>query len=926
PLSFAQVPAAQVPIPDPRSPTAVITTPSGKKMVAFAGKPTPLFWADDIRQINQLDDYKRTGLNTVVVRLTWRAGAGGELTPTGFDEPRAFAQAAAARGLHVIYALPPAPDGMEASFRIAADSNPYFLIWTGWVTSAVAALKDTTNLAGWMLPDDPRSLSFANDAGFNRWLKANYADVGVINEQWKTGFRSFEDITLEAAESVIASWQDLLPQEGNMTRDELLSRYEEMNQRANRLPVERNFAFHPAALALAHYKWDAYRALLDAWAGVARGADPEHLIFSGRLPDYAQLLSLPASIDVSLPGVQPGLAETDVVTHNPQAVDIARRGGRFAAIPVLSTTGVASADALPSLLPSWADAALAHGASGLAFASWNDLRQNAGLRRAVMVNLERLQSPAFQDLWSQTPVATAAVVLTPLADGHTLQTGLSGQPGEARGLYGFGENLISGEPSDLVYAFRWGTAFGSIDFLSPDEFGGDTDQLLNHYSILLLPQALSIPESMAQSLTRYVAEGGIIVADLGAGAAQAGGQVVGLSPTLSALFGVASPLELKNFAFNLQSMIPHPLLPTWQGVTGGRTGVQLTSGDGPGGTAFSGPVGFGLLLPGTVPLALAKEIPQRLGDPARGNVVTRLQRAQLTAKPLGTGFAVFAPFRLWNFWRPGHLGFDAFHGDLFSRGAAVVQLGMNSLVPLPMAAPLPANTDATLYPEIVNFPQSVALLNHNAMLMNPAARGPDNPGGGVQFATVHTAGTGDFLWKGAVCGFLAVNEVPLTPGRQAPVPRPDEFESRPHLVTLHAAVKPRQMAVASLVPVRAQNRSGGPLLAQVTAYQPEKVRLTVWPNATSVAPLIDDYQVAVADNPAPVRLTLYDVADEEHYRVPPRSLHRVIITDLVAPLGDQPNKPVRTAPIVQVLTADGQGHLQIELTTSASMVEISGVQ
>ena len=914
-----------------RNPQFMVSA-GGKKMAAFDGKATPLFWADGVTQVAQLDEYKRTGLNTVIVRLRWQASPDGELVPVGLDAPRALAAAAAAKGLHIIYSLPPAPSGMEASFRMAADSNAYFLAWATWTGATVAALRDTPNLAGWMLPDDPRSLPFASDAGFSRWLRANYAEVGVINQQWKTGFATVEEITLDAAAGVVSAWQDLLPFSGDMSAEDMRLRIEESQQRANRRPDDRNFAFHPTALALAHYKWDTYRALLDAWAGVVREADPGHLIVSGRLPDYAQLLSLPSSIDVSVPSVQPGMAEADAITHNPQAVDIARRGGRFAAIPVLSTAGstAVAPDALSDLMPAWADAALAHGASGLAFDSWPDIRQNPDLQRAVATTLTRLQSPAFTALWNQAPVATTAVVLTPLADGHTLQIGPAGQLGQARGLYGFAENLVNGEPSNLVYDLRWGTAFGSVDYLSPDEIGDETDQMLARYAVLVLPQALSIVEPMAQALTRYVAGGGIVVADLGAGAAQAEGQVVGLTPTLSALFGVASPMELKAFTFNLQSMAPHPVLPTWQGITSGRSGVTLTAGDGPGSTAFSGPLGFQVLLPGTVPIALAREIPQRLGDARRGNVVTRLQRAQMTIKPLGTGSAIFAPFRLWNFWRPGHLGFDAFHGDLFSRGAAAVQLGVPSVVPRPAIIP-PAGE--TLYPEMVNYAQSVALLNHNSgPYDDPAEAAAGSAAGlapgdaaGAQFASVQTAGVGDFLWRGAVCAFLTAQDAPIAPGRRAPIARPDEFESRPHLVSLHATVKPQEMAVATLVPIRAQNRAGGPLLAQIADYGPEKVRLTIWPNATGVMPEADQYRVAVAE-PSPVRLTLYDAEGAGNYRVPPASRHRVTVTDLVAGLNTTTDKQARPASITRILMADALGHLQIEFTGAASVVEISGVK
>jgi hypothetical protein len=694
-----------------------------------ASRLAPVFWADGITRVDQLDDYASVGFNTIVIRLFWQPTPDGSIVASDLQPQRAFAAAAEQRNLHVIYALPPAPYGQELDFAYSGEAGPYRVMWANWTQRAISQLQGTPNLIGWMLPDDPRALPFSNEQNFSRWIAANYGSLAVLNKQWNTNFAAPEDVTPRAARQAIAAWRGPVLPTGAMT-DQQARNY--VLKQQNRKPNE-NFAFHPAALALAKFQWDAYRGLLDFWAQTIHATDPNRKIFSGALPDYAQMLSLPASVDVSIPAARPGLLEPDLASHNPQAVDIARRGGRFQAIPILSTQlPNTNSENIARLAPSWMDAALAHGASGLAFDSWAAISQNADLRRAITASLQRLQSGEYSRLWGQTPQSTTAIVLTPLADGVTLH-GVGSTPdsrGESRGVYGFGEDMIAGEPSALAYSMRWGTAFGAVDFLSPDELGGGYSSakfgLLKRYGMVLLPQALSINAGMAQELASYVAGGGVIVTDLGAGAAQNGGSVIGLPPELVAMLGVL-PTSLQTLSFNLRPGQPHPLLPTWAALMAMKP-KSLTAGDGPGGAAFAGPVAFGELMPGTVPLALAFDLTQRIpaGNPnSRTDDITRVLRSWLTLRPFGNGAAIFAPFRLWSLWHPGHPGFDAFHGDLFARGFALSQPATPALT----STPVGTAPGQVLFCETVNFPNAIALINHNA------APNPPYGGGIIQEKT-----------------------------------------------------------------------------------------------------------------------------------------------------------------------------------------------
>lgn len=953
----------------------------------------PFFWADGMMRLDQLESYKRVGFNTIIVRLTWPPTTDGQIAPNDLLPQRNFANAAANLGLNIIYSLPPAPFGEERNFHISGETGPYRVMWGSWAQQVMRQLSATPNLLGWMLPDDPRGLSFTSNAGYARWIAANYGSVQVLNKQWSASFGSLEEVTLGTTRGLIARWRGPGPLP-TMASDVEMRNYIE---RAQHRPANQNFAFHPAELALAHYEWDAYRALLDFWARTMRSVDPQRQVFSGRLPDYAQLLSLPPSVDVSVPHIAPMWAENDLASHNPQAVAIARRGGRFGAVTMLSTQlPGAPEDLTARLVPSWCDAALAQGARGIAFDSWPAISENANLRRSIRATLRRLQSEPYSLLWGQSPQATTAIVLTPLADGHTWrppsdplaaqsplppiasQAATAAQPeSPPRGLFGFGEDMVSGEPSDLVYALRWGTLFGNVDYLSPDELGGayslTSGGVLKRYSTILLPQALSVPPAMTQELANYIAAGGTAVADLGLGAAQNGGQVLGLSESLTAIFGVV-PTQLQALAFNLQLGTPHPLLPTWSALASTRP-KELTRGDGPQGAAFAGPTVFGELAPGTVPLALAFQIPQRIapntppGDRRTGDVEQtarlRLLRSWLTLRPFGAGNAIFAPFRLWSLWRPGYPGFDQFHGDLFAHAAQISHFGAQSLVPAPPGTP----EGSTLYPEAINFQNAVVLINHSAapnppyLWFTPTQSTPGSTSGIAitpdpgstttstvvapndlaaqvkefneavtsnpqQPAIVQTSGAEQFLWSNALC-FFPIGAAPApTLGRHSPVPSfggvagDSSFVLPPsaHPVILHTFVPAQEMRVLHLIPVRVTNPTGGSVACRVREYSEQRVELRIWPNAQSATPTDTDWRVAFGAEGV-ARLAIYNGVRNGGYRVAPNSRHRIAITEIST------DGKTRTATTNSyLLTADNNGTLMFEVKGMSLRIEIAPLE
>ena len=852
----------------------------------------PLFWAGNVTDINDLPAYKSLGLNTVVVRLNWDPDPN-NLTAVNLKPQRDFAEAAARAGLKVIYALPPTPKGSEFSIRIAGDSVSYNLLWSTWASAAINQLRDTPNLTGWMLPDDPRSLPVWNDEGFRRWIGRNYATIQVLNTQWGTNYRDLSDVSIEDVDNLAQRNQsgvaanDALGQLGTQTNATIT-----------------NAAFHPAQLALASYRLEAYRQLLVSWIGVVRGSDAKHLLFSGAMPDYAQMLSMPAGVDVMLPTVAPGIAENDIVTHNPQAIDIARRGGKFAALPIFSVrdNGAVPKEALPDLSKRWLQEACARGAVGVAFDSWPDLKSNFDLRQSILEKLRDLNSAPTNALWGEPPVATTAVVLAPLADGITVNYGPVAQGGK-RGLYGWAENLIDGEPSNLVWGLRWGTAFGGVDYLSPEDL---SDTSLDLYNTILAPQMLDCSLQNQTALTNYVTAGGVLVADLGMGALQSGGQVGILPPAMSLLFGVPGSYDVRPVSFNLKGGEQHPLLPQWANRLQKNPTATLTGGDGLGQAAFNGPVGFSLVNPSATILGFGPQIGNKGGN-GRGNS----WGAPLTANGAARGTAIFAPFRLWSNWRAGNFGFNDFHGDLMSRGATLAISG-NALGQIFDVTPDSSNaaTGVTNFPEVINRPLSVTFVDHDA------------PGQPLQLSSVETTGTGDWLWSGGITQLPNAQGVALTGGRPAPVENASSFESRTRPMGLFAAVAQGEMTNLRMEPVSAQNLGGGPLCGQVISNTRAGTEIYVWPNASQVLPdATNSVWQPIPTTSGKFRLTIYSSQSGMNWA--PGTRVRAVVTSYSIAKTKKGDK-LNTDTSEKFAVADARGRAIWELEGNSVRIQIAG--
>jgi hypothetical protein len=851
-------------------------TPTGLVTPREAASGKRFFWCAGLSQASDLDAYVATGFDTLVVPLEWRIDENGD-SDTAFDRENALAKAGVKRGLKIIFSLPGAPLRSSGT-RISADSPSYSAVWTTWAQEAIGALEQTPNLQGWMLPDDARALVTFDDAGFRRYLQTRFASIDALNQRWNTDFQSFEAITVDDVMALAVARQSPDTHSGGSGGSGALAAPNSSGARPSG-----EAGFHPAALFLADWKRATWTDLVTLWAATIRGADARHLVLSGACPDYAQLLAMPEGVDLSVASVAPTIAENDIVTSNPQSLDIARHAGTRSALARFSLAGNADLppDAVAQLLPRWVDAAIAHGSRGVAFSDFRTLAGNAALLKVVSQTLKRVKNERDDP---DAPIASFAILLEPLAEGASPQLGDVPAP---RGLYGFGEGLVSGEPSNLVASLRWGTAFGGADFLSPDDLSRVD---LSRYSTILAPQLLDCSPETAQKLGDYVRGGGVLVADLGLGALQNGGSMSAMPPSMALLAGGAGPFAMRDAAFNVRGAQGSDLLPTWGKMLEMRPGMVLSSGDGRDATAFDGPTGF------APPPANATVVASGSSDGRN--------RAALSLASAGSGFFAFAPFRLWANWRPGQNGFEEFHGDLLARGA-------NLAIPIAALTPFSVGTDfgSTRFPEVVNRPTSLSFLNHSASGQKP------------QYVSVDSTGTGDWLWTNALVHFSNTREMPLGAARPAPIEAPDDLEKRARPLSVFTVVSAGGRVVCRQRPVAVQNRSGGSIAARINIETPTVLALSVWGDILQMVTPVgqSEWQPLALDGTTPFHVTVVNSPDG--YRCPPGSRHRVSVREVGHPDSGSKVGQGKAAPDFFVV-ADASGRLRLEFSGNACNVQI----
>lgn len=668
-------------------------------VAAAQPRPGPFIFVHGLQGAGSAEIARSIGCNTLYLDLP--ADAPGRL-----DEFRALIAEAAAADLQVIVGL---PTKLEALYPVSARDRVYTDALRAWVQAVVGGLAGSPGIAAWATDHYLERDLALSDADFRDFVLDRYGSLAGVNAQWGSALRAYDPLTREVADALDA--------------------------------VEAYGVGRPS-VDLAEYQRRAFHDVLALWAETIRAVDPQTPLMTGRVSLYRSLSAIPDSYAIVQVHLPPDIVEPDVMTHNVQAVQMARRGGRFEVIPWLSVPLPPSEAYTRSALCRWVMEAGLRGAVGVGLEDWTRLSERDWvLNNTVDQLLGALAQGALTD---DPPRPPAAVLYEPYAAGHVFQ----GTPG-----WGYIGELTTASAAELACNYRLGTVLGGLDYLCLEDL---EDAELDRYSVIFMPTCISLPPEAADILRGYVERGGVLFADLGLGMYQVRSWNPADSP-LAAQFGLASALEPADRFGNFRVGETHPALPSVrvgmeaqgtfvpgqpQGATLGHQSRYTYEGPATSmkGYTFRGLSWFVSVGPMTVPLAT---------QTVRFDADRRPHFLGLTVAPLGSGLSVFAPFPAWDYWPPQDPLHAAVHGDLMARRARFRLVGAQFADP---GIGLEASDDA------------VHLLSR----------------GGQQSAQVLAAAADHRVYLGATCTFdatarardgrrtgAAVLDVDLTPGGMA---------------------------------------------------------------------------------------------------------------------------------------------------------------
>jgi len=594
--------------------------------------PDWFFSAEGLRSPEELSAYTKAGMSVLWVQINYRMDG-------DFSDYDALLDEADRMKVPYIIALDLRPPPMLRQTLRCAPHDPAYLVWLGrWLDTVISHFRQRPNLLGYALGREVDEVVSYDDEGFVLFLQSRYQSLEQLSKSWQLP---------------VNSW--LVPQAVAMQADDQQS------------PLQ----YGRPSLDAALYRWTTLHNLLTLWAQEVRRRDPnpQHLLFAGPLTTYRSLGVIPPDYQGVIPFLSPERAEADWLAHNCHAVAIARRGGRFIVVPMLTTRLKDGRVILPEALIRWSMAAIAMGARGVIFNDWSAINDFPAVRENLAALISRVQSEIPENA---SPVTRTAILYTPFGEG-TLDA--QGFP-----LYGFA--LLPGaqtqplrltwdEPASLFFSLRF-NAWGTVDAITPFEL---TPETLSRYRVLFAPVAAYLEPAMQANLASFVANGGIVVADLGLGAFQAEAPFQTFPPTLRELFGLTVIRRLvvgPSIRTNMVVVRSHPLFPNIP--EGFEIGNQ---------TGAFGPV-LGLMPAARshywALLTVARTGKRFVRQGSEIRVLPGIpERAAVLINSYGRGYAVFASTFLWTLWSPKDVGFDLFHGSLIERGSALRVVG--SFVP-----------------------------------------------------------------------------------------------------------------------------------------------------------------------------------------------------------------------------------------------------
>ena len=589
-------------------------------VVCSADKPGPFVFMYGLQGPQSAATALELGLNT----LYW------QLTSDDLENlpqiRREIAQAAA-QNLSVIVALPTAP-GIPRSVSLADEE--YLTATKAVITKVVSTLKEEPGLTGWATSDYLEGAINYTSTEFRDYLQQRYGSLDELNRVWNCAYSTWGQITLEAAEVA----DDDLP-----------------------------FGVGRPSVDVAQYKRQTFQSIMAFWAEQIRALDPDRLLFTGRIGLYRSLTAIPDEYDVVVPAIPVEAVEPETYTYNVEAVDMARRSGRFVVIPALSMPMPPdpTMPPMPSDVPyaqhalrHWIVEAGLHGAAGIGLEDYQriiNLPMPMGFVKRIREDLEAVTNEV---LFAAQPRPTVAFLYEPYAEGLAV---------DKIPVYGYISGFSQGEPNNLFAAFRGGSRFGLVDYLTvQDLLSRQVD--LDHYSFIAAPLALHLPPPALGQLEEYVEGGGVVIADLGAGMYQTGSYQL-LPAELGRMCGVEAMGHMQEQVTNMSigvacrhfPSLPPPLRTRgrFTAKTRVKQGTPLQRKP----YTLSGPLGYAAIHADAVPLAVSRVVWDE-GTPYFGGIIV---------KDYALGVGVFATSRLWANWHPDDPVFIGFHADLWARRA-----------------------------------------------------------------------------------------------------------------------------------------------------------------------------------------------------------------------------------------------------------------
>ncbi|HET6385819.1 MAG TPA: hypothetical protein VFJ58_20700, partial [Armatimonadota bacterium] len=409
---------------------------------------------------------------------------------------------------------------------------------------------------------------------------------------------------------------------------------------AARLSAQQYGGMSRPCVLVGEYRANSYANLQDLWTSAVQEVDPLHPLIAGRQDLPRSAVETPRKCA----GVVVAVAPPDVLP-----VDVGRRGGQFMTIVSLPE-GVAEN---PDVAGPFLADCLVHGAGGVAFPSWPALANNRPLLQRLKPMLRRLSESALQ---IETPSPRFAILYEPLSPGTPA--------GGASAPYGFMPQPADREPGALMETLSRGSVFGFADVLSLNDL---SPAILGRYQVLLAPSLFVVPPEAVQALSQYVAQGGVLVTDLGLDLASLGRLEEPWPAPLSQFLGIdgTTPVQYALFQYPKHPHEPMNGLVWYPQVIEPDLFPDLTpnallslKGEA---NPFSGPRSYVRIKSGA-DLSLFGYNPPATRD--------HTSASGIFVRQVGQGYVLFASFRLWSEWTEQSDLFPIFMGDLIGRGAS----------------------------------------------------------------------------------------------------------------------------------------------------------------------------------------------------------------------------------------------------------------